>query len=204
MRLRNDPKAREYLNNSPYLLKQFPIILNSNVVLEIGMGKGEMLCEMALKNPNITFIGIEKFPTVAAKAAKRFNEYNLKNIYIVCEDIEKISDKFNGFINEIWLTFSDPWPKKKHFKRRLTYNKFLDIYRSLLDKKGILKIKTDNDQFFKWSFEHISEYPQATIIYYSNDLHNSIKNKSNILTGYEKKWSSQGKNINYMEVQFKN
>ncbi len=61
MRLRNDPKAREYLNNSPYLLKQFPIILNSNVVLEIGMGKGEMLCEMALKNPNITFIGIEKF-----------------------------------------------------------------------------------------------------------------------------------------------
>lgn len=101
MRLRNDPKAREYLNNSPYLLKQFPIILNSNVVLEIGMGKGEMLCEMALKNPNITFIGIEKFPTVAAKAAKRFSEYNLKNIYIVCEDIEKISDKFNGFINEI-------------------------------------------------------------------------------------------------------
>ncbi len=79
MRLRNDPKAREYLNNSPYLLKQFPIILNSNVVLEVGMGKGEMLCEMALKNPNITFIGIEKFPTVAAKAAKRFNEYNLNN-----------------------------------------------------------------------------------------------------------------------------
>ncbi len=180
MRLRNDPKAREYLNKSPYLLKQFPIILNSNVVLEIGMGKGEMLCEMALKNPNITFIDI------------------------VCEDIEKISDKFNGFINEIWLTFSDPWPKNKHFKRRLTYSKFLDIYRSLLDKKGILKIKTDNDQFFKWSFEHISEYPQATIIYYSNDLHNSIKNKSNILTGYEKKWSLQGKNINYMEVQFKN
>ncbi len=204
MRLRNDPKAREYLNNSPYLLKQFPIILNSNVVLEIGMGKGEMLCEMALKNPNITFIGIEKFPTVAAKAAKRFSEYNLKNIYIINKDLDSLFDQFQGTVNEIWLTFSDPWPKKGHYKRRLTYRTYLNLYKKLLSSNGILKIKTDNDLFFNWSLEEINNFKSAKIIYQTSNLHNSDKNSTNIPTGYEIKWSSKGKNINYMEVVFVN
>lgn len=202
MRLRNDPKAREYLENSPFLINDYPISLNNKIVLEIGMGKGEMLCEMALRNPHITYIGIEKFPTVAAKAAARFHNNNLKNAFIVCEDLAKISDKFLGNTNEIWLTFSDPWPKKRHFKRRLTYSKFLDIYKLLLNKNGILKIKTDNDKFFNWSLDEINNFKSARIIYQTTDLHNSDKNVNNIPTGYEIKWSSKGKNINYMEVQF--
>ena len=101
MRLRNDPKAREYLENSQYLIENFPIILDENIILEIGMGKGEMLCEMAKLNPHKKFIGIEKFPTVAAKAAKKFNENNLKNIFIINKDLDFLFDQFQGMVNEI-------------------------------------------------------------------------------------------------------
>ena len=204
MRLRNDPKAREYLENSQYLIENFPIILDENIILEIGMGKGETLCEMAKLNPHKKFIGIEKFPTVAAKAAKKFNENNLKNIFIINKDLDSLFDQFQGMVNEIWLTFSDPWPKKRHYKRRLTYRKYLNLYKNLLSSNGILKIKTDNDLFFNWSLEEIDNFKSAKIIYQTTDLHNSDKNNTNIPTGYEIKWSSKGKNINYMEVVFTN
>ena len=204
MRLRNDPRAREYLENSQYLIENFPIILDENIILEIGMGKGEMLCEMAKLNPHKKFIGIEKFPTVTAKAAKKFNENNLKNIFIINKDLDSLFDQFQGMVNEIWLTFSDPWPKKRHYKRRLTYRKYLNLYKNLLSSNGILKIKTDNDLFFNWSLEEIDNFNSAKIIYQTTDLHNSDKNSTNIPTGYEIKWSSKGKNINYMEVVFTN
>ncbi|MBD5423167.1 MAG: tRNA (guanosine(46)-N7)-methyltransferase TrmB [Mycoplasma sp.] len=201
MRLRNDPKSREYLDSCPNVIKNFPIKVNEKTILEIGMGKGEMLCELATINKELVYIGVEKFPTVAAKAAKRSNLLNLKNFYIICSDIEDISDGFDGTISELWLTFSDPWPKKRHYKRRLTYKKYLDIYKKLLSKDGILKIKTDNDDFFNWSIEQIQDY-NANILFLTNDLHNSVKNNENVKTGYEIKWSKKGKNINYMEVKF--
>ena len=204
MRLRNDPKAREYLENSQYLIENFPIILDENIILEIGMGKGEMLCEMAKLNPHKKFIGIEKFPTVAAKAAKKFNDNNLKNIFIINKDLDSLFDQFQGMVNEIWLTFWDPWPKKRHYKRRLTYRKYLNLYKNLLSSNGILKIKTDNDLFFNRSLEEIDNFKSAKIIYQTTDLHNSDKNNTNIPTGYEIKWSSKGKKINYMEVVFVN
>lgn len=201
MRLRNDPRAQEQLDNSELVIKDFPIKLNKETILEIGMGKGEMLCQLAFKNPSKIYIGIEKFPTVAVKAMKRAVKMNLKNLFIVCSDVEKLIDSFQGNVNEIWLTFSDPWPKKRHFKRRLTYKVFLDIYKKLLSKDGILRIKTDNDLFFEWSVDHIEEYG-AKILYLTNDLHNSPKNENNVKTCYEIKWSEKGKNINYMEVKF--
>lgn len=201
MRLRNNPKAREYLEQSKYLIQKFPIKLNKTIVLEIGMGKGEMLTQLAQLNPQKTYIGIEKFPTVAFQAMKRAQELELNNFFIICEDIAKLSESFEDKVDEIWLTFSDPWPKKRHYKRRLTYKSFLNIYKKLLSKNGILKIKTDNDQFFDWSREEIKIYG-AQIIYETNDLHNSDKDKKNIKTGYEIKWSQKGKNINYMEVKF--
>ena len=176
MRLRNDPKAREYLENSQYLIENFPIILDENIILEIGMGKGEMLCEMAKLNPH-----------------KKFNDNNLKNIFIINKDLDSLFDQFQGMVNEIWLTFSDPWPKKRHYKRRLTYRKYLNLYKNLLSSNGILKIKTDNDLFFNWSLEEIDNFKSAKIIYQTTDLHNSDKNNTNIPTGYEIKWSSKGK-----------
>lgn len=201
MRLRNDPKAKQYLNDSNFVIKTFPVKLNNKTVLEIGMGKGEMLAKMAKLNENITYIGIEKYPTVAAKALKRAQQMNLNNLFIICENIEKLKDSFKGKVNEIWLTFSDPWPKKRHYKKRLTYKNFLNIYKNLLSKNGVLKIKTDNDLFFQWSINQIEEYG-AKIIYLTNDLHKSEKNQTNIKTGYEIKWSEKGKNINYMEIKF--
>lgn len=200
MRLRYNSKAKEYLLNSPFLLKHYPIQLNENTVLEIGMGKGEMITQLALLHPNITYIGIEKNATVAFQAAKKAQELNLKNFFIVCDDLKKLSDQFIGNLQEIWLTFSDPWPKKRHYKRRLTYHSFLAIYQKLLNPQGILKIKTDNDQFFNWSQQEIINFG-ARIVFITNDLHQSIKNQENIPTGYEIKWSNKGKKINYMEVK---
>lgn len=201
MRLRNNPKAKDYLFELDFVLNDYPIKLDENTILEVGMGKGEMLSQIALNNPDLICIGIEKSPTVAFQAAKKSQELNLKNFFIVCNDIEKLLDKFEGKLKNIWLTFSDPWPKKRHYKRRLTYRKYLDIYKNLLSNDGILKIKTDNDLFFDWSKEEILDYG-AQIIYQTNDLHNSSKNDENIKTGYEIKWSSKGKNINYMEIKF--
>ncbi|MBR2022559.1 MAG: tRNA (guanosine(46)-N7)-methyltransferase TrmB [Mycoplasmataceae bacterium] len=201
MRLRNDPKAREKIDNSNLVIKDFPIKLNENVILEIGMGKGEMLIQLALNNPNNIYIGIEKYPTVVAKAISLANKLNLKNFFVVCNELSNLENNFDGKVKEIWLTFSDPWPKKSHYKRRLTYFKFLNIYKSLLTKEGILKLKTDNDDFFNWSIESFKNYG-AKIIYLTNDLHNSEKNEFNIQTGYEIKWSKKGKNINYIEVSF--
>lgn len=201
MRLRNDPNAQNVIDTSPYVIRDFPIELNSKTILEIGMGKGEMLTQLAANNPNNFYIGIEKYPTVVVKALKKAKELNLNNFQVICDDVSNLTNKFSGKVNEIWLTFSDPWPKKRHFKRRLTYKSFLDIYKSILSSDGTLKIKTDNDAFFNWSREHISDYG-AKIIFETNDLHNSVKNINNVCTGYEIKWSQRGKNINYMEVKF--
>lgn len=201
MRLRNDPNAIKYINESKMVIRDFPFNFPLNTILEIGMGKGEMLVQLAYNNPLKTFVGIEKYQTVACKALKKAAKLNLNNFFVICDDISKLENKFKGTVNEIWLTFSDPWPKKRHFKRRLTYKTFLDIYKKILSKNGVLKIKTDNDIFFDWTIESIREYG-AKIVYQTKDLHNSEKNKTNVLTGYEVKWSKKGKNINYLEVCF--
>lgn len=201
MRLRKDPNAQNFIQNSKYVINEFPINLNKEIILEVGMGKGEMLTELASKNPEKTFIGIEKFDTVAVKAIKKAEKLNLTNFFVICEDLDKLRDAFQGQVEEMWLTFSDPWPKVRHYKRRLTYKTFLDIYKQILSSKGVLKIKTDNDRFFAWTLESLAEYG-AKIIYQTNDLHKSEKNKDNVCTGYEIKWSEKGKNINYLEAKF--
>ena len=201
MRLRNDPQAQSYIDQSDFVIKNFPIKLDQNVILEIGMGKGEMLTELARLKPEQTFIGIEKFPTVTMKAIKKAQKLNLKNFFVINEDLTNLVDAFSGQVEQIWLTFSDPWPKKRHYKRRLTYQFFLKIYQQLLAQNGILKIKTDNDDFFLWSIHQIIKFG-AQISFITTDLHQSIKNENNIETGYETKWRLLGKKINYMEVKF--
>ncbi|UWD34173.1 tRNA (guanosine(46)-N7)-methyltransferase TrmB [Mesomycoplasma molare] len=201
MRLRNIPNASEILLESEYLIKEFPYKLNNKTVLEMGMGKGEMLVELAKQNPDTTFIGIEKYPTVALKSMKKAKKLNLKNFKIINQDIAKLPELLEGKVDLIWLTFSDPWPKKRHFKRRLTYKDFLLIYKNLLTDNGILKFKTDNDSLFEYSIESIEEFG-AKILNLTRDFHNSDLSKNNIMTGYEKKWSEKGKNINYLEIKF--
>ncbi|VEU75504.1 tRNA (guanine-N(7)-)-methyltransferase [Mycoplasmopsis maculosa] len=199
MRLRNDNKAEQKLLDSGFLyeFKNKKIQLKNDDVLEIGMGKGEMIVELAYLNPNINFYGLEKYATVAAKCIKKAKEYDLKNFKIILEDASKIEEIFEGECNTIWLTFSDPWPKARHEKRRLTYKSFLKKYSLILSKNGLLKFKSDNDKLYEFSLESLLEN-NWIIIDNGTDLHNSFHNSSNIKTGYETKWSSLGKNINYI------
>ncbi|WP_322876272.1 tRNA (guanosine(46)-N7)-methyltransferase TrmB [Mycoplasmopsis felis] len=197
MRLRHDNTAQEKLNNSSFYIKDFPVYLNEDYVLEIGSGKGEMISQLAYLNPNIKYIAIEKYPTVALKILKKINELNLKNLFIITEDAIKLPEILKGKISTIWLTFSDPWPKNAHEKRRLTYKTYLNLYKDLLSEKGQLFFKTDNDKLFNFSIDSLKEN-NWEIMFLTNDLHNSKYNESNIKTGYEIKWSEKGKNINFL------
>lgn len=200
MRLRNDPKAWDKLKESGYLIEEFPYKLSENTIIELGMGKGEMLTQLAYQNPDKIYIGIEKFATVAAKAARRAKHLELKNFFVICEDIVKLPELLDGKVNTIWLTFSDPWPKVKHERRRLTYKTFLELYMSILEKGGVIRFKTDNDKLFEYSVESMKAFG----LHLSNvtrDFHKHEASKDNVMTGYEIKWSSEGKNINYLEAR---
>ena len=201
MRLRNNPEADSIIEKHTSIIKTIPIKVDENTILEIGMGKGEMIVQMALNEPNKKFIGIEKFPTVILKALKVIDNKKITNLNIVCQDILKLAESFEGKVSTIWLTFSDPWPKKRHFKRRLTYKVYLDIYKNLLTNDGVLLIKTDNDGFYDYSLESLMEYG-ANIIFKTTDLYSSSKMEKNIPTGYEIKWHNRGKNINFIEAKF--
>ncbi|MGL5732870.1 MAG: tRNA (guanosine(46)-N7)-methyltransferase TrmB [Metamycoplasmataceae bacterium] len=201
MRLRNNPEANQIIAGHESVIKDIPIVIDENTILEIGMGKGEMISQMAINNPNKKFIGIEKFPTVVLQALKLIDNNQISNLKIVCQDVSKLAEAFEGKASIIWLTFSDPWPKKRHYKRRLTYKTYLEIYKNLLDEDGILKIKTDNDILYDFSIESLEEFG-ANIIFKTNDLYSSNRIENNIQTGYEIKWHNRGKNINYIEAKF--
>ena len=200
MRLRYDSLAIHKLDSSSYLIKNFPFALTADMVLEIGMGKGEMITQLAQKYPHKFFLGLEKYPTVAAKALSKALDLNLKNFKIINRDAKDLTTLFTGQVDVIWLTFSDPWPKKRHAKRRLTHEQFLKQYQKLLTKHGLIKLKTDNDDFFRWSQASILEFG-GKIVYSTRDLHHDSKNVNNIMTEYEHKWSNHGKKINYMEIK---
>ncbi|UUD37166.1 tRNA (guanine-N(7)-)-methyltransferase [Mycoplasmopsis californica] len=202
MRLRNNPEAQTILENSGFLIKEFPIVLNKNDVIELGAGKGEMIAKLALANQNQMFYAVEKYHTVALQILKKIKEFNLKNLWIVCEDIDRLEEIFSGKVSLIWITFSDPWPKKRHAKRRLTHPYFLEKYEKLLLSDGIIKFKTDNDGLFEFSINSLKGY-NCDILFMTKDLHTSDRSEGNIMTEYEKKWSSLNKNINYVEFKFK-
>ncbi|WP_051599926.1 tRNA (guanosine(46)-N7)-methyltransferase TrmB [Mycoplasma elephantis] len=201
MRLRNIPNAKLILKESGYLIQNFPISLKPNDIIELGSGKGEMICNMAIINPNIMFYAVEKYHTVALSILKKINKLGLNNVKIICEDIENIDTLFMDKVQKIWITFSDPWPKKRHAKRRLTHLHFLEKYKKILLPQGKICFKTDNDFLYDYTLESIKEY-NCNIIFFTKDLHNSSKAKDNIMTEYEKKWTLLNKNINYIEFSF--
>ncbi|NQZ65621.1 MAG: tRNA (guanosine(46)-N7)-methyltransferase TrmB [Mycoplasmatales bacterium] len=201
MRLRNNPNAMSELEESKYLIKNFPFKLNSKTVLELGMGKGDMLTSLAKNNPELIYIGLEKFATVANIARKKAELSRLENINIVVDDVKNIPSIFIGKTETIWLTFSDPWPKNRHAKRRLTHMNFINIYKKILDKNGTIKFKTDNDKFFEWTVEHLRENG-IKMRNITRDFHSHKSSIDNIKTEYEIKWSSLGKKINYLEIYF--
>ena len=207
MRQRNVKNKKEIIENcelvvkSPesYCGKWHDLFENNNpIYIEIGMGKGDFIIENAKRYPNINFIGIEKYDSILALAIKKLplELTNLKLIRMDALDIDKV---FNREIDKIYLNFSDPWPKERHAKRRLTSNAFLKKYESVFKKDKIIEMKTDNCSLFEYSLISFNEHDYC-IQEISLDLHHSVK-EDNIMTEYERKFSMQNNVIYYVNVK---
>jgi len=198
MRMRNPKYKDEVINNCTFLIKDEIIFANNNPLhIEIGMGKGNFILNMALQNPEINFIGIEKYSSVASVAIKKMMEYNLPNLKVIISDIMNLSDLLKNKVDVIYLNFSDPWPKARHEKRRLTSPNFLKLYDGFFKNECVIIQKTDNDDLFEYSVLSIKEYGYD-IKEISYDLHST--NISNVMTEYEEKFSSQGVKIKYLKA----
>lgn len=175
------------------------------------MGKGTFIIEMAKKFPDINFIGIEKFSSVLVRAIEKLESANLSknkndhidNLYFMRMDAEDIENYFEkDEISDIFLNFSDPWPKDRHAKRRLTSDRFLHRYENILKNDGTITFKTDNQPLFEFSVETANK-ENWTILKLSRDLHNSEYAEGNIMTEYEKKFSDLGNKINMIQISKK-
>lgn len=198
MRMRNPKNMDEILNSCNYFLTEDLFNNNNDLCLEIGMGKGNFLLGMCLNHPDINYIGVEKYSSVICSAIKKINEYELDNLKILNIDIMDIPQYLYGKIKTIYLNFSDPWPKKRNTKRRLTSENFLKLYDNLFKDEKHIILKTDNDDFYEFSKESLLSYGYK-IINETYDLHNSDITDSP-KTEYEEKFSSQGVKIKYIEV----
>lgn len=201
MRLRFNKNAETSLMANPMTFKDFPIDNKKNTILEIGMGRGTMLTKLALMHPDIEYIGLEKYSTPAYSALKKSIDLNLENFHIIIGDAINLSTYFKNKIKTIWLTFSDPWPKKRHYKRRLVYRDFLKIYQNILDKDGVVYFKTDNDMLYQFAIDELKEI-NAKIIYQTSDLHHCNFEIENVFTDYEEKFNKLNKNINFIAFTF--
>lgn len=198
MRMRNPKNMDEILNSCNYFLTEDLFNNDNDICLEIGMGKGNFLLGMCLNHPDINYIGVEKYSSVICSAIKKINEYELDNLKILNIDIMDIPQYLYGKIKTIYLNFSDPWPKKRNTKRRLTSENFLKLYDNLFKNEKHIILKTDNNDFYEFSKESLLSYGYK-IINETYDLHNSDITDSP-KTEYEEKFSSQGVKIKYIEV----
>lgn len=171
------------------------------IYLEIGCGKGQFVTNYAAKYPQWNFIAIEGHQSVVLRALEKAAEMESGNIKFVLEYIKDIRDYFDcGELEGIFLNFSDPWPKDRHAKRRLTYGKRLLQYCDVIREGGVIQFKTDNDGLFDFTLEQI-ETEGLNILEVSRDLHASDFAETNITTEYEDKFAASGKNINYVKIR---
>ena len=195
MRMRNPKDKDEVISSCDFFYDGFN---NDNPIhLEIGMGKGKFILEMALKYPDINFIGVEKYSSVASVAIKRIREIKPDNLRIMIMDAKNLSEVLEGKVDTIYLNFSDPWPKDRHAKRRLTARNFLESYDKLFRGSPHIVMKTDNDNLFQYSLESFKEYGYK-INKISYDLHSETLD--NVETEYEEKFSKNGIKIKYVDV----
>lgn len=204
MRLRNVKGSRERIKANDFVVKEIEqkkgkwneVFENENPIqIEIGMGKGQFIMELARQNPEINYIGIEKYSSVLVRALEKMEEEPLSNLCFIRMDAEYIENVFaKGEVDRIYLNFSDPWPKDRHAKRRLTSKEFLARYDVILKKDGILVFKTDNRELFDFSLEQadIAKWDKVNVTY---DLHHSPYVEGNIMTEYETKFAKEGKAI---------
>ena len=197
MRMRKKKWVRPFLDNEKEYLSE-KIETDLPIYLEIGMGMGDFICESALLNKDIFYVGLEKDETCVARAIIKAKELGLDNFKVMHINADEILEHFNEkSIDRIYLHFSDPWPKKGHHKRRLTYNSFLEKYKIILKDDGEIIFKTDNRDFFVDSLEYFKE-TNLNILDISYDYH-SVK-RIEPLTGYERKFKDLGYPVYYVKL----
>lgn len=205
MRLRNVPGARDVIAGSPLVVHEPEkakgnwnrIFKNDRPIrIEIGMGKGKFLYEMAETNPDINYVGIEKYSSVLLRALQRMEEKPVPNLLFIRMDAEHVDEVFDTEeVDRIYLNFSDPWPKDRHAKRRLTSREFLKRYDRFLKRDGVVEFKTDNRDLFDFSLEELP-YAGFEAFKVTYDLHHDREMaRGNIMTEYEERFSSMGNPI---------
>lgn len=205
MRLRNVPGADEAILNSIYCMSE-PKAHRGNwsevfpskrpLHIEIGMGKGRFIMDLAKANPDINYIGIERYSSVLLRALQKMEVTPLSNLKLICMDAAEISEIFAPEeVSRIYLNFSDPWPKDRHAKRRLTSKEFFARYDQILSREGQLEFKTDNQDLFTFSLEEVPEAGWKLDAFTRDLHHDSVLKEGNIMTEYEEKFSSLGNPI---------
>ena len=205
LRLRNVKGALEIVNNSNYVIHNYKdykgkynkLFNNNDIEIEIGCGKGSFIINKAKQNPNINYIGIEKYDSVLVRALEKIDE-EIPNLKFIRMDAKEIDEVFNKEISKIYLNFSDPWPKDRHEKRRLSSDIFLKKYDSIFKSEKNIIMKTDNRKLFEYSIKSLTNYGYK-IEDISLDLHND--DIPNIETEYETKFSSLGQVIYMVNVK---
>ncbi|MDG0818375.1 tRNA (guanosine(46)-N7)-methyltransferase TrmB [Staphylococcus equorum] len=210
MRMRYKPWAEDYLKSHPELVDMDGsharhisdwFDKDQEIYIEIGSGMGQFITTLAGQNPDINFISLEREKSVVVNILDKVKELGLTNIKLICNDALELNEYFkDGEIDRIYLNFSDPWPKKRHTKRRLTYHTFLALYKQVLKEDGELHFKTDNRGLFAYSLESMSQFG----MYFTKlnlNLHQE-DDEDNIETEYERKFSDKGSRIYRMEAKF--
>lgn len=204
--------ADKIVNSSPYVVtnpskyknKWSDLFGNKNPIkLELGMGRGDFIIEMAKTYPNINFIGLEINDSQMVMAIKNLERLKLPNLKLINADASNIAEYFGKEIDTIYLTFSEPWPKKIDEKKRFTHFTYLKLYDRIFKKHKHIILKTDNKGLFAYSLETLSQY-WYVFDKISLDLHNDERQISNIMTNYEKQYQKEGRPIYYIDASFTN
>ncbi|USG67106.1 tRNA (guanosine(46)-N7)-methyltransferase TrmB [Brevibacillus ruminantium] len=204
MRLRNIPGAEQALREYPtfvdnpteYKGRWSERFGNNNpIYIEIGCGKGRFINTLADRHPDVNFIAIELKAEVVLRAAQRTEKQTIPNLAFIQYNAALLPDLFGAEeVSRIYLNFSDPWPKSRHAKRRLTYASFLQTYKQVLKKHGEIHIKTDNENLFEFSLNQLSN-ERFQLRHITFDLHHSPLAEENVMTEYEERFSSRGQRI---------
>lgn len=213
MRLRNIPGSKDVIADSRFVVqnpdsqrgKWSEVFKNNHPVwIEVGMGKGRFIMDMARLHPDINFIGIEMYDSVLLRAVQKREqmEEELSNLYFIRMDARNLPEVFaQGEVDRIFLNFSDPWPKERHAKRRLTSRQFLERYDQILAEDGQVEFKTDNRGLFDFSLQEVEETKWQLVASTFDLHHESEMVRGNVMTEYEEKFSSMGNPIHKMIIR---
>ena len=212
MRLRNIPGSREAIAQNRWCIQEsehtkgqwHTIFGNQNPLhIEIGMGKGKFIMALARQNPQINYVGIEKYFSVLLRALQKMEAEPLENIRFIRMDAENICEMFDHEeVAQIYLNFSDPWPKDRHAKRRLTSHQFFERYQQILASNATVEFKTDNTALFDFSLEEVKEAGWKLDAFTRNLHQDNTMMEGNVMTEYEERFSKMGNPIYKLIASF--